>query len=119
MARPLLDRPIARVLLVLVCLYAPYAWLVLIDRPWDSYRLLWVKLWLILPGILVLLNRQNTQKCGRRSHATGHRRAALMCELLVLLPVVPPLKTVAEPWSMPDRTDPLMAFPSLTSRMQE
>ena len=51
----LLDRPIARILLVLVCLYAPYAWLVLIDHPWDSYRWLWIKLWLVLPGIVVLL----------------------------------------------------------------
>ena len=49
----LIDRPIARILLVLVCLYAPYAWLVLIDYPWDSYRWLWIKMWLVLPGILV------------------------------------------------------------------
>lgn len=55
MARTLLDRPIARILLVLVCLYAPYAWLVLIEHPWDSYRWLWIKVWLVLPGILVHL----------------------------------------------------------------
>ena len=55
MARTLLDRPIARILLALVCLYAPYAWLVLIDYPWDSYRWLWIKMWLVLPGILVHL----------------------------------------------------------------
>jgi hypothetical protein len=57
MARTLLDRPIARIALVLVCLYAPYAWLVLIDYPWNCYRWLWIKLWLVLPGILVLLSR--------------------------------------------------------------
>jgi hypothetical protein len=55
MAGTLIDRPIARILLVLVCLYAPYAWLVLIDYPWDSYRWLWIKMWLVLPGILVHL----------------------------------------------------------------
>ena len=55
MAGTLLDRPIARILMVLVCLYAPYAWLILIDYPWDSYRWLWIKLWLVLPGILVHL----------------------------------------------------------------
>ena len=55
MAGTLFDRPIARILLVLVCLYAPYAWLVLIDYPWDSYRWLWIKMWLVLPGILVHL----------------------------------------------------------------
>ncbi len=48
-----LDRPTSRILLVLVCLYAPYAWLVLMDYPWDSYRWLWIKMWLVLPGILV------------------------------------------------------------------
>ena len=46
----LIDRPLARIFLVLVCLYAPYAWIVLIDAPWDSYRWLWIKLWLLLPG---------------------------------------------------------------------
>jgi hypothetical protein len=55
MARTLLDSQIARILMVLVCLYAPYAWLVLIDYPWDSYRWLWLKMWLVLPGILVRL----------------------------------------------------------------
>jgi hypothetical protein len=55
MAGTLIDRSIARVLLVLVCLYAPYAWLVLMDHPWDSYRWLWIKMWLVLPGILVHL----------------------------------------------------------------
>ena len=55
MAGTLIDRPIARILLVLVCLYAPYAWLVLIDYPWDSYRWHWIKMWLVLPGILVHL----------------------------------------------------------------
>ena len=58
MAGTLIDRPIARIVLVLVCLYAPYAWLVLIDSPWDGYRLLWIKLWPVLPGILVLLNQR-------------------------------------------------------------
>jgi hypothetical protein len=55
MAGTVLDRPTARILMVLVCLYAPYTWLVMIDYPWDSYRWLWIKLWLLLPGILVHL----------------------------------------------------------------
>ena len=50
------DRATARILLVLFCLYAPYAWLVLIDYPWDSYRWQWIKMWPVLPGILVHLN---------------------------------------------------------------
>ena len=57
MAGTLLDGPLVRILLVLVCLYAPYAWLVLIDYPWDSYRWLWIKLWLLLPGVLVHLSQ--------------------------------------------------------------
>jgi hypothetical protein len=52
-----IDRPFARMLLVLACLYAPYSWLVLIDYPWDGYRWLWIKMWLVLPGILVLVNQ--------------------------------------------------------------
>src|ERR1700761_7892938 len=36
----------------LACVYLPYAWLVLIDYPWNSYRWTWVKLWPILPGLL-------------------------------------------------------------------
>ena len=36
MAGTLIERPLAQTLLVLVCLYAPYAWLVLIDYPWDG-----------------------------------------------------------------------------------
>jgi hypothetical protein len=53
----LTNKALARILLVMVCLYAPYSWLVLIDYPWDAYRWLWIKLWLVLPGILVLLSR--------------------------------------------------------------
>jgi hypothetical protein len=51
------DAPFGRILLVLVCLYAPYAWLILIDYPWNSYRWLWIKMWPVLPGILVLTSR--------------------------------------------------------------
>ena len=53
MAGTLVERPLARILLVLGCLYAPYAWLVLIDYPWNSYRWHWIKMWPVLPGILV------------------------------------------------------------------
>jgi hypothetical protein len=47
------DRPLPRVALALACLYAPYSWLVLIDHPWDTYRWHWIKLWPVLPGLLV------------------------------------------------------------------
>lgn len=33
-------------------LYLPFSWLLLIHYPWDSYRLFWLKLWIILPGFL-------------------------------------------------------------------
>lgn len=46
------DRPMPRVALALACLYAPYAWLLLLDGPWDSYRWHWVRMWPILPGLL-------------------------------------------------------------------
>jgi len=55
MVGTLIDRPIGRILLVWMCIYVPYSWLVLIAYPWDSYRWLWIKLWVVLPGILVLL----------------------------------------------------------------
>ena len=35
-----------------LCLYLPFAWLVLIDYPWTSYRVSWLLLWPILPGFL-------------------------------------------------------------------
>src|SRR5271166_617486 len=57
MAGTLVERPLARILLVLGCLYAPYGWLVLIDYPWNSYRWQWIKMWLVLPGILVLVSQ--------------------------------------------------------------
>lgn len=37
---------------VLLGLYTPFGWLLLIDYPWTSYRLLWLKLWPLLPGFL-------------------------------------------------------------------
>ena len=38
--------------LLLACLYAPYAWVVLIRYPWSAYRRFWVKLWPVLPGFI-------------------------------------------------------------------
>ncbi len=52
MARILMERRLDRILMALVCLYAPYSWLVLIDVPWDGYRWHWIKMWPVLPGIL-------------------------------------------------------------------
>jgi hypothetical protein len=39
--------------MVLLSLYAPYSWLLLIDHPWDSYRWHWIGMWPTLPGLLV------------------------------------------------------------------
>lgn len=52
MAGRLIDGALGRILLVLACLYAPYAWLVLMDYPWDGYRWHRIKMWPVLPGIL-------------------------------------------------------------------
>jgi hypothetical protein len=49
------DRLAPRLAIALLCLYAPYAWLVLISYPWNSYRLLWIKMWPVLPGLPLLL----------------------------------------------------------------
>ena len=35
-----------------VCLYLPFAWLLVMDYPWSAYRLSWLKLWPILPGFV-------------------------------------------------------------------
>ena len=32
--------------------YAPYAWLVMAARPWDDDRLVWIRMWPLLPGLL-------------------------------------------------------------------
>ncbi len=37
---------------MLICLYPPYAWLLLADHPWSPYRWQWVKSWPVLPGLL-------------------------------------------------------------------
>jgi hypothetical protein len=42
----------ARVIVALACLYAPYAWL-LGDFPWDSYRWTWIRMWPVLPALLI------------------------------------------------------------------
>lgn len=37
-------------LVTIACLYLPYAWLVLIDDPWNPYQLWWIRMWPVLPG---------------------------------------------------------------------
>ena len=32
------------------CLYLPFAWVVLMDYPWNSYHWHWVSMWPVLPG---------------------------------------------------------------------
>ena len=38
--------------LTVACVYLPYAWLVLDGFPWRDYRLQWIKMWPILPGLI-------------------------------------------------------------------
>jgi hypothetical protein len=48
------SRPVGLSLgVVALCLYAPFAWLLCIDYGWGSYRLHWLNMWPILPGIAV------------------------------------------------------------------
>lgn len=37
---------------VAACLYLPFSWLLVTENNWSDYRLSWLKLWPILPGIL-------------------------------------------------------------------
>src|SRR3954452_18627642 len=70
------DRALSRVALALACLYAPYAWLVLIDHPWDSYRWHWIRMWPVLPGLLVhaihLGGSLAARPAGLPGHGWGH-----------------------------------------------
>ncbi|MEM8738001.1 MAG: hypothetical protein AAGG38_05930 [Planctomycetota bacterium] len=34
-------------------MWLPFAWVVLMDYSWDSYRMTWVRMWTVLPGIYV------------------------------------------------------------------
>jgi len=38
----------------LVLVYAPHSWLLIVRYPWDSYHIFWVKLWPVLPGLVVV-----------------------------------------------------------------
>jgi hypothetical protein len=40
-----------RLALTIACLYLPYAWLILDGERWHDYRLSWIKMWPILPGL--------------------------------------------------------------------
>lgn len=40
---------------VALCSYLPFSWVALITYPWGEYRLLWLKMWPILPGFLAAL----------------------------------------------------------------
>jgi hypothetical protein len=46
------DRLAPRFPIALLCLYAPYAWLAFGSHPLNAYRLHWIKMWPILPGLL-------------------------------------------------------------------
>lgn len=49
---PVIRLALPRLLLVLLAVYLPYAWLLWIDYPWNSYRWSWIKIWPLLPGIV-------------------------------------------------------------------
>src|SRR3954471_15969888 len=103
MAGKLIDRALGRIPPALVCLYAPYAWLVLMNYPWDSYRWYWIKTWPVLPGILVHANQtihllpdwigyliMGAVTCGIVALVTilaarGSRAAAIIVSILVIL----------------------------------
>lgn len=38
-----------RAMVFAAVLYGPYSWMLIIDYPWNAYRLLWIKMWLALP----------------------------------------------------------------------
>ena len=44
-----------RLALTLACIYLPYAWLVADGFPWRDYRLQWIKMWPVLPGLMMAL----------------------------------------------------------------
>jgi hypothetical protein len=44
---------LSRICLALGCFYAPYAWLLLMAYPWNAYRWHWIKMWPVMPGLLV------------------------------------------------------------------
>jgi len=37
---------------VALCTYLPYSWVLWIDYPWSDYRIMWIKMWPILPGLV-------------------------------------------------------------------
>lgn len=37
---------------VAACLYLPFSWLLVTENNWSDYRLFWLKLWPILPGLI-------------------------------------------------------------------
>ena len=43
----------ARFAVGLACLYAPFAWVLLIDYPWNSYRIMWLLWGPLLPGFWI------------------------------------------------------------------
>jgi hypothetical protein len=55
-------RPLLRVAMALAFLYAPYAWLLLIDHPWNSYRWHWISMWPVLPACSCRPSRPFTVK---------------------------------------------------------
>ena len=38
--------------ITVLCLYGPFSWLLFISYSWNSYRMTWLMLWPILPGLI-------------------------------------------------------------------
>ncbi|MCA9286873.1 MAG: hypothetical protein KDA22_16735 [Phycisphaerales bacterium] len=50
--RALRRRRIWSAAMVLFVAYAPYAWILFVDEPWNAYRRLWLARWPIMPMML-------------------------------------------------------------------
>jgi hypothetical protein len=64
--------------IVLLCLYAPFSWLLIFDGPWDERRFSWIKSWPTLPGLLV-------QSLDVVAHASARTGYALMAGFTLLV----------------------------------
>lgn len=69
------------VTVLLLCLYAPFSWLVIFEGPWDERRFSWIKSWPTLPGLLV----QSLDVVAKASPQTGYGLMAVFTILVFLL----------------------------------
>lgn len=50
-----LGRWCTALVVVLLCMYAPFCWLFIFDYPWSPYRWHWIRMAPVLPGFLAAL----------------------------------------------------------------